>query len=122
MRCWRSSANCSPGTWRGEDIPCRFGGEEFCLLPPGADLEIARQRAEELREAVGRLSVRHGKLPLGPVTMSAGVAVYPGQGETGDEVLVAADAALYKAKHAGRNRVVVSDIEQAVPGCPEGCG
>ena len=45
--------------------------------------------------------------------MSAGVAVYPGQGETGDEVLVAADAALYKAKHDGRNRVICAGAAAA---------
>jgi diguanylate cyclase (GGDEF)-like protein len=94
--------------FRGEDIPCRYGGEEFCLLLPGADVEAARQRAEELRELVKRMNIHHGRQPLGQVTISVGVAAFPGHAETGEATLTAADAALYRAKRGGRDQVVTA--------------
>jgi diguanylate cyclase (GGDEF)-like protein/PAS domain S-box-containing protein len=90
---------------RREDIVCRFGGEEFTLLLPEASIEIARERAENLRERVKELRVEHRGLPLGSVTLSFGVAVYPGHGVTAEELFRSADAALYRAKAAGRDRV-----------------
>ena len=93
---------------RGSDIPCRFGGEEFVLILPGASLETARQRAEELRAGTEQISVKFGERAIGPVTASFGVAVFPDHGETRDSVLTVADSALYQAKKQGRNRVVVT--------------
>ena len=98
---------------RGEDVACRYGGEEFCLILPGASLEAARRRAEEVREAISQIEVRHGHGQLGPVTISAGVAIYPTQDE--HQLLAAADAALYRAKRAGRNRVAI-DTPEPEPG------
>lgn len=93
---------------RGGDIVCRFGGEEFVAVLPGADLEETRLRAEELRKGVKKLLVYHlGKL-LGKCTISLGVAVFPEHGFTRDELLKNADDALYRAKNEGRDRVVVS--------------
>lgn len=91
---------------RGEDIACRFGGEEFTIVLPEAPLDIALRRAEQIRAAVATASVIHLRRPIGPVTVSIGVATSPGQGESPDHLLAVADSALYQAKAQGRNRVV----------------
>ncbi|RYI80866.1 MAG: GGDEF domain-containing protein, partial [Acetobacteraceae bacterium] len=99
------------GTLRDSVLPdafCgRFGGEEFVVLLPGYDLQAACQLAERLRQAVEAqsFSLRDGGKPLGVVTLSAGVAVQA-WGEAWSGLLSRADAALYRAKQAGRNRVV----------------
>jgi len=93
---------------RGGDIACRYGGEEFVLILPEASPEVTLRRAEQMREGVKRLNVVHHGQPLGRITLSLGVAGYPGDGQTPDELLRAADAALYQAKERGRDRVVVS--------------
>lgn len=93
---------------RREDIACRYGGDEFVLILPEATLEITRQRAEKLRQEVHRLQVNYRGQPLGPLTISVGVAVFPTHGDRVDAVLQAADAALYQAKEGGRNRVVTA--------------
>jgi diguanylate cyclase (GGDEF)-like protein len=96
------------GHIRGEDIACRYGGEEFALILPDASLEGACGRADDLRERIKALGIAHRGQPLGAVTVSMGVAAYPDHGHTGEELLRAADAALYEAKAQGRDRVVVS--------------
>jgi diguanylate cyclase (GGDEF)-like protein/PAS domain S-box-containing protein len=93
---------------RGADIACRYGGEEFTLILPDVSVEDARQRAEQLRERVRYLKVQDNNQTLNGVTLSLGVAVFPLNGSTMEAVLRAADLALYRAKHEGRNRVVVS--------------
>jgi diguanylate cyclase (GGDEF)-like protein len=93
---------------RGEDIACRYGGEEFTLILPEASLESTRQRAEELRRCVNeRLRVRHQRKWC-KITISAGVAVLPEHGTSASEVLESADLALYRAKAEGRDRVVAA--------------
>ncbi|MEW6336351.1 MAG: diguanylate cyclase [Acidobacteriota bacterium] len=94
--------------FRGEDIACRYGGEEFTVILPSASPEDTRRRAEQLREAVSAIRVEHEGLLLDPVTASIGVAVFPHHGSTAETLLSAADAALYRAKAAGRNCVVVA--------------
>jgi diguanylate cyclase (GGDEF)-like protein len=91
---------------RGEDIACRYGGEEFTLILPDSSLEDTWRRAEQLRKAVKQLHVRHGGEPLGVVTISVGVASFPEHGATPEAVLRAADMALYQAKADGRDRAV----------------
>ena len=84
----------------------RYGGEEFAVLLPETSLEVATQVAERLREKIAAQSITVDGKPI-RVTASFGVACFPGEGvETINDLLKAADAALYKAKHAGRNRVV----------------
>ena len=102
-------------TVRGEDIPCRYGGEEFCLILPGANENVAVQRAETIREALKKMTVRYRQKPLGPVTLSAGVAVFPEHSEFGDAILQAADMALYRAKKLGRDQVIVAGTEDVKP-------
>ena len=93
---------------RGEDVACRYGGEEFTLILPEASLEVTRQRAEHLRDDIKHLHAQYHDQPLGAVMLSLGVAVFPDHGSTGEAVLKAADAALYRAKREGRDRVVVA--------------
>jgi diguanylate cyclase (GGDEF)-like protein len=92
---------------RAEDVIARYGGEEFALLLPGSDLTSAERIGEELRRAVIDLQIEHQDSPTASVvTMSIGVASrVPKHGDDPRELLAAADAALYRAKHNGRNRV-----------------
>src|SRR5829696_3369645 len=86
----------------------RFGGEEFCLLLPGASLEEARQCAETVRERVAAMRFREEDRIDGAaatVTLSAGVSCFPEHGDTPEALLKAADRAVYQAKADGRNRV-----------------
>jgi diguanylate cyclase (GGDEF)-like protein/PAS domain S-box-containing protein len=91
---------------RAEDIVCRFGGEEFVIILPTADTNAAHARAEQIRVQLRNLTVLHQGRPLGEVTASAGVATFPLHGSTPQLLLDAADAALYRAKAEGRDRVV----------------
>lgn len=93
---------------RLEDIACRYGGEEFLLLLPGAGLTATRERAEKLRRAVKGLRLKYRGQSLQSPTISAGVAAFPEYGGSGEEVIMAADEALYQAKHEGKDRVVVA--------------
>jgi diguanylate cyclase (GGDEF)-like protein len=95
---------------RGGDIACRYGGEEFTIVLPEATLDIGRQRAEMLREAVRELRLVHDGKSLGAVTLSLGVACFPEHARRREHLLQIADAALYEAKNNGRNRVVVSNV------------
>jgi diguanylate cyclase (GGDEF)-like protein len=93
---------------RGEDIACRYGGEEFTLILPEGSFEITRQRADFLREAIKHIDVQHRGQPLGRITASMGVAVFPEHGRTGKSLLESADAALYRSKNDGRDRVTAA--------------
>jgi diguanylate cyclase (GGDEF)-like protein/PAS domain S-box-containing protein len=93
---------------RGEDVACRYGGEELALILPDASLEATCVRAEELRQAIKELKPLYQESVLGGVTVSVGIAVYPEHGPTGDDVVRAADTALYHSKACGRDRVSVA--------------
>jgi diguanylate cyclase (GGDEF)-like protein len=93
---------------RGGDIACRVGGEEFMLILPDASLDITRQRAEKVREAIKQVCVQYGGRLMGMITISSGVAVFPTHGTTSDTLLRSADDALYQAKAQGRDRVVIA--------------
>jgi diguanylate cyclase (GGDEF)-like protein len=107
---------------RGDDIPCRYGGEEFVLILPGASVEHARRRAEQVREAITQLAIMDRGQALGAATISAGVAAFPEHGATGDALVRAADTALYEAKAGGRNQVRVATISAAPPFPARGAG
>ena len=98
---------------RRGDIACRYGGEEFTVVAPGASLEDAAKRAECVREALAAIKVVHQGRALGPITCSIGVASHPAHGTVPADIIRAADEALYRAKQNGRNRV-----EQASPPLP----
>lgn len=94
---------------RTEDIACRYGGEEFILILPGASLEIAVGRAEAIGRACRDLQMQHNNQHLGQLTVSLGVASFPEHGERYEAVIATADSALYEAKVQGRDRVVVAE-------------
>ncbi len=94
---------------RGEDIPCRFGGDEFIIVLPDASREVTRERAELLHEQAPHLHLQFEGQTLEAVTLSLGVAVFPEDGSTSATILRSTDDALYRAKHEGRDRVVVAN-------------
>jgi diguanylate cyclase (GGDEF)-like protein len=90
---------------RETDIVCRYGGEEFVLVLPGATVDSAEKRAEEIRQKCAQLIVQHEGKKLS-ITLSFGTATYPTHGEQGgEEIIMKADHALYDAKRMGRNQV-----------------
>lgn len=93
---------------RSEDIACRFGGEEFVVVMPGVDAGNAHARAEELRKGVNNISIQYKGQTLPSLSISVGVALAPIDGSNAEVLLDTADKALYQAKHAGRNRVVMA--------------
>jgi diguanylate cyclase (GGDEF)-like protein len=93
---------------RREDVACRYGGEEFVLVLPGTSLEDAGHRAEQLRAAVKSLRLRQEDEGPGSVSVSIGVAAYPDHALDTPGLLKAADAALYRAKREGRDRVAIA--------------
>ena len=99
---------------RGGDIACRYGGDEFVIVLPEASRQATRQRAERLRKAVNGLRLEYHGHPLYPITMSAGVAIYPQHASSGAALLKAADAALYRAKDAGRDCVMLATRRRAL--------
>jgi diguanylate cyclase (GGDEF)-like protein/PAS domain S-box-containing protein len=90
---------------RKEDIACRYGGDEFAIVLPGASLEVTQDRAEQLREAVRKMNISQDGRMLGRFSLSFGVAIFPDHGVSTKELIQAADTALYRAKKAGRDRV-----------------
>jgi|GEM_PF-2084018 len=103
---------------RREDIACRYGGEEFAIILPDASIEATLQRAERLRSEFKHLNMQHRGQSLGVVTLSLGVAVFPEHGATVEDILRAADRALYRAKEEGRDRAVVGESSDIVLGEP----
>ena len=79
------------------------------VLLPNATLEQALIKAENLRATVAALTVRAQGKAVEPVTISIGVSAFPQHGTNADELIRAADAALYRAKHAGRNRALAAE-------------
>lgn len=93
---------------RGEDLVVRLGGEEFAILLPSPTTEQAMVHAERIRKRVADMSVHHAGTSLGKVTTSIGLATFPGHTTEPERLLTLADAALYRAKQSGRNRVEVA--------------
>ncbi len=93
---------------RCQDIVCRYGGEEFLIVLPGAPLDTTIRRAQDLCESIGALQVDHQGQPLGSITASLGVASFPEHGATAEVIINIADQALYRAKAQGRNRVIIA--------------
>lgn len=85
----------------------RYGGEEFCLLLPDSDAAAAMVIGERIRARVERLAIPHGMSAAKVITVSVGVAsILPGDAQPQDDLIEAADAALYAAKRRGRNTVI----------------
>lgn len=93
---------------RGGDLACRFGGEELLIILPETGVDEAAALAEKMRRRIEDLAITLRGQALRKVTASFGVAEYPGHGANQEELLKAADAALYRAKSAGRNQIAVA--------------
>ena len=111
----RSLAVLLQGFRRETDVPCRYGGEEFVLIMPAQTGATAMIRLELLRSQVAEMVIHCEARQLDPVTASIGLAEFPTHGTTATALLAAADAALYRAKQAGRNRVCQAAIN--ISGC-----
>jgi len=91
---------------RGSDTACRYGGEEFILILPGASTEGTHKRAEHIREEVKNLRAYFRDRMLPSITLSMGIATYPDHGTALSDLIQVADAALYRAKEQGRDRTI----------------
>jgi diguanylate cyclase (GGDEF)-like protein len=95
------------GRVRAGDLACRYGGEEFSLIIAEADTEGAYKCVESIREAIKHLSLHNRGQTLGTVTVSAGIATYPPHAASSEDLIHAADEALYRAKKAGRDAIFI---------------
>jgi diguanylate cyclase (GGDEF)-like protein len=93
---------------RAEDILCRYGGEEFTIIMPDITTQAAVARGQRLRQEVAQLSQQPRNQKFELISISVGVALYPQDGTSSVELLCRADEALYPAKRAGRDRVMLS--------------
>jgi len=103
---------------RASDIVCRYGGEEFVIILPESAVGQTLQRAELLCRDLRATSFKVDDRALGPITLSAGVAVLPDHAANAAELLRSADAALYRAKEQGRDQVVVAEARVIDPNEP----
>lgn len=109
--CLRRIAQLMSGGRRPVDLTARIGGEEFSVLLPDTSLEGAIAVAETVRTLIEALHIDHPKSPMGIMTASFGVAALkPDRARSAQNLMQAADRALYEAKRNGRNRVAVSDL------------
>jgi diguanylate cyclase (GGDEF)-like protein len=95
--------------FRAEDIVCRYGGEEFLIVMPETSAETAFMRIDGLRKVLETTPLKLSGLEL-QITLSAGIAVYPAEGSTIDQIVQKADQAMYQAKREGRNRVIAGGM------------
>lgn len=95
-------------SFRESDIACRIGGEEFVIVIINADLQLVVPRMEYIRGEIKNARIYAQDRLLPPVTLSVGIAVAPQHGETASDILRVADSALYAAKEAGRDRIVIA--------------
>lgn len=107
----QKAAGVLTGAVREMDVVCRYGGEEFAILLPGADKLGALAVAERVRTGLERLALPGGR-PGKKVTLSGGIACYPGDGDSAEALLQAADSAMYHAKSLGKNRVELAVEER----------
>jgi diguanylate cyclase (GGDEF)-like protein len=96
---------------RAGDLACRFGGEEFALIISEVDAPGASRCVDVIRQEIKHLPLQYRGQALRSVTISAGIAIFPDHGGNPEDLIRAADAALYQAKRAGRDRLVVSGEE-----------
>lgn len=93
---------------RGSDVAARYGGEEFTIMLADITEKLALERAQRVRMQVEQLVLHAAGKDVGSITISIGMAQFPAHGTTVDALLLAADKALYEAKSAGRNRVLLA--------------
>jgi diguanylate cyclase (GGDEF)-like protein len=107
----RKVAKLIVNSTRAGDIACRYGGDEFILILPDANLEAAELCAERLRDDAEQLVVQYQGQTLPGITFSIGLAVYPQHAASEDLLLRVADEAMYQAKHNGKNKIVIAAQE-----------
>jgi diguanylate cyclase (GGDEF)-like protein len=101
------TAHCLKGALRAVDIASRYGGEEFCILLPQTGMAEAGAIADRIRQRVSTTEFPHGQAqPLGHVTISVGVSTFTKNIDTPENIIAAADRALYQAKSMGKDRIV----------------
>jgi len=97
------------GSFRQSDTTGRYGGEEFVVILPETDIETARRKVESLREAIASAPMELAdRQETVYVTISAGLASFPEDGEDATELFATADERMFEAKREGRNRVVAN--------------
>ena len=100
------TAHCLKGALRVVDVASRYGGEEFCILLPQTAMSEAGVIADRIRNRVSTTHFPHGKTqPLGRVTISVGVSTFTKNIDSSENIIAAADRALYQAKSKGKDRV-----------------
>jgi diguanylate cyclase (GGDEF)-like protein len=99
--------------FRGDDVACRWGGEEFAVILPEAHSDDATARANSLRAEVKQLGLQYRGTRLASITLSIGVATFPENGSTSEDLIRIADQCLYKSKSAGRDCVTISNPVEA---------
>jgi len=104
-------SNLLKSKFRGSDIVCRYGGEEFVIILPEIALDNAHQRLVQLKDDLERIVVHLDGQSIGHVTVSIGIAHFPVHGRTNHDLLHTADRALYQAKELGRNCAVIAPEE-----------
>lgn len=105
----RGIGNILAQTSRNTDIPCRYGGEEFCIILTHTNIEGAMIKAEKLRKLIDEtVFPNQEKQPNGNLTISIGVSSIPLHADEPSKLISVADEALYEAKTGGRNRVVMA--------------
>jgi diguanylate cyclase (GGDEF)-like protein len=92
---------------RGSDVACRYGGEEFILFLPELSTSETFARMTQILNGIPKLEVDYEGKRLGSVNLSMGIATYPNHGRDESVLLKVADAALYRAKQEGRNRICI---------------
>ena len=105
----RELGNLLLGHVRGEDIACRYGGDEFIIVLPDTGQDVTYERAELICEYTSQLHLRYERQTLEAISLSLGEAVFPQDGTTSTAILRAVDTALYRAKHAGSGQVVAAN-------------
>ncbi len=93
------------------DSICRYGGDEFVIVLPGASYNAVQDIAEKLRINVKKAHMDYPDLTVKPISISQGAVLFPDHGSTKEELLEAADTALYRAKREGRDRVVIAELD-----------
>jgi diguanylate cyclase (GGDEF)-like protein len=106
----RAVADVLRNYFRGEDVACRCGGEEFAVILPESLARNAVLRAEGLREELRGLKLQYKDTRLGPISVSIGVAGFPEHCSTAEDLLKIADQCLYQSKTNGRDRVTMASI------------
>jgi diguanylate cyclase (GGDEF)-like protein len=105
----RKVAGALVATVRASDVVCRYGGEEFLVFLPECDANEAAAKAEAIRAAISATPLKIGGETIPPVTASIGAAIYPDVASNRTDLIHFADRALYRAKGAGRDRVIIAE-------------